>query len=170
MVRSAFYCTELFTAFSVDHFTFSIFIYRWRRGNILRARVSTTHKSWRRYLFLGRENGRRMLSAGIACCWIKRSGFHGRSIKRSTVERTPLSGSDGAERNVSSIPCASLITATLYLDLVHPAHTSRVCSACLRSFPCPRALRDSYITILWIPDALLSFHPVIILSCKCNVA
>lgn len=109
-----------------------------------------------------------MLSAGIACCRIKRSRFHGRSIKRSTVERTPLSGSDGAERNVSSILCASLITAALYLHRARPAACAarRVCAAArLRSFSCyvQRALRDSYITIPASPRvALLSLRPVII--------
>lgn len=98
----------------------------------MRAPISTVYKSWRRYLFVDlKERTARMLSAGIACCRIKRSRFYGWSIKRSTVERTPLSGSNGAERNVSSIPCASLITATFYL---HCKHICRACNAGLRSF------------------------------------
>lgn len=141
-MKSALYSRQ----FSTIHSVLPILLYGQKHGNILRACISTVYKSWRRYSLLERKNGWHECWAGIACCRIKRSLFYGRSIKRSTVERTPLSGSNGAERNVISIPCASLITATLYL------HRER--NVPLRSFPDKRYAirafaRYNYINSPW---------------------
>lgn len=125
LMKSALYSRQFSTIFSA-HSVLSILLYEQKYSNILRARISTVYKSWGRYSLLERKNGWHECWAAIACCRIKRSLFYGRSIKRSTVERTLLSGSNGAERNVISIPCASLITATLYLH--------HECNVPLRSF------------------------------------
>jgi len=59
-------------------------------SNILRAHFDGATKAGGGICFSTKSRTVRMLSAGIACCRIKRSRFHGQSIKRSTVERTPL--------------------------------------------------------------------------------
>lgn len=161
MAKSALlpYCLRLFLPAALSF----LFLGRKRGNAFARVHFDAAQKLAEIFVSRPRERATRMLSAGIACCRIKRSRFHGRSIKRSTVERTRCPDPMGP--NVMSVQSPTRPSSLPHFICI--ARILHVCTYCgcaaarLRSFSCYVHERYAIRTLRYsrVPRCIVKFPP-----------